>query len=319
MATSGNYTLTYNTNQIIEEAFDLIQIGQDGDSVSGDMYNRGRNSLNILLKKWEQQGIHLWTMKTGFLFLNKGQNQYNFGTANLANVYSETTTDATESIGQTIIAVTATSITGADGTIRTMTANDIIGIVTDDNDMHWSTVDSIIAGVSVTLDDALTVAAGSGSEVFWYTPSSFAPVVRMLSIRRKDTTDYEIPIILSSKEDYETLPNKAQEGTVIQCYYERSEQNGVLYTWNAPSSSKTVLSFSYERKIEIQSTTTNTFDLPEYWYDALCFNLANILKFKYGCSPLLWAEIKQEATDSLNGALAFDVSLAPIQVNIVRH
>jgi hypothetical protein len=318
MSTSGNYTLSYNTNQIIEEAFDLLQIGADGDSVTGDMYRRGKKSINIMLKKWEQQGIHLWTMKTGFMFLRKGQNQYNFGTENLTNVYSETTTDAAEAIGQTVISVTATSITGTDGTTRTMTATDIIGIVTDDNDMHWSTVSSISAGDTVTIADALTVAAASGSEVYWYTAGSFAPVIRMLSIRRKDTTDYEVPIILASKEDYEQLPNKATEGTVIQCYYERSITSGVLYTWSAPSSAKPVLSFSYERKIEIQSTTTNTFDLPEYWFDALSFNLANRLKFKYGASAFRWTELEKEANNALNGALAFDTSLAPIQVNLQR-
>lgn len=319
MATSGAYTLSYNTNQIIEEAFDNLEIGQDGDSITGDMYKRARKSLNIMLKAWEGQGIHLWTMETGYLFMNKGQYIYDFSTANLANVYSETTTDAAEAIGQTIISVTATTIVGGDGVSRTMAASDIIGIITTDNDMHWSTVASISAGVSVTIDDALTVAAASGAVVYWYTPSTFAPVTRMLSVRRKDTTDYEIPIILGAKEDYETLPNKSQQGTVIQTYYERSEPTGKLYTWNAPSSVRPILSFSYERRIEIQSTTTNTFDLPEYWFDALVFNLANKLKFKYGASAFRWTEIEKEARNTLDLALTFDTSLAPIQVNLVRH
>jgi hypothetical protein len=260
-----------------------------------------------MLKAWEGQGIHLWTYEDGTLFLVVGQSEYPFATSNLANTYYETTTDAAEAIGQTVISVTSTA---------NMTATDIIGIVQDDDDIHWSTIASIVADDTVTIDDALTVATASGSEVYHYTASSFKPVSRILNVRRKETTDYEVPINFLSREDYQDLPNKSQNGTVIQTYFSRQEPNGIMYTWNAPSSAVPVLRFTYERKIQIMESSTDTFDLPEYWYEAVIYNLAIRLAPKYGVSQLLLMELKQLAKEALDAALSFDTAVYPITINM---
>ena len=309
MATSGTYSLATSLNELLEESFDLLQIGQDGETLSGDMLQRGRRTLNFMLKAWEGQGLHLWVFETGTLFLTIGQNSYAFGdaTTHLANDYNETTTDAVEAIGQTEISVTST--TG-------FAVNDPIGVVTDDNDLHWSTIASFVANDTVTLNDALLVAAASGNVVYHYTLDSFKPVSRVTSVRRKETTDYEVPIKFLSKEDYEQLPNKNQNGTVIQTYYSRLQPTGTMFVWNPPVSAIPVIRFSYERQIQIMEEAANTFDLPEQWFECIAYNLAVRLIPKYGCTPQRSAELKQLAMESLDVALGFDVANYPITVKM---
>ena len=254
----------------------------------------------------------MWTQDTGTLFLTIGQSSYDFGaaTTHLANDYNETTTDADEAIGQTVISVTST--TG-------FANNDPIGVVTDDNAIHWSTIASFVADDTVTLNDALTVAATSGNVVYHYTLNSFKPVSRVISVRRKETTDYEVPINFLSKEDYENLPNKGQNGTVIQTYYSRLQPTGKMFVWNAPSSAIPVLRFSYERRIQIMEEATETFDMPEDWYEAITWNLAKRLIPKFGCTPDRTNLIMSQSTESLDVALGFDSAMYPITVNMRRQ
>ena len=317
MATSGTYNLSLTLNEILEETFDQLQIGADGESLSGDMKNRGKKTLNIMLKAWEGQGIHLWTYEEGTLFLEVGRSEYPFGdaTVHVANTFYQTTTDADEAIGQTVISVTSTA---------NMSVNDPIGIVVDDNTLHWSTIASIVTNDTVTINDALTVAASSGAVVYYYpaTPA-FKPVSRLATgrqaVRRRESEGYEIPINNLSREDYQNLPNKNQNGTVIQTYYSRLQPTGTMFVWNAPVSAKPVLRFSYERRIQVMEDADDTFDMPEDWYEAIVFNLAQRLIPKYSCTPQRALEIKELAKNALDVALGFDTAGYPITVNMRQH
>lgn len=297
---------------MLTETADILQIGADGETLSGDFLVRGRKTLNFMLKAFEGQSIHLWTYETGTLFLTIGQNTYPFGDADthLANDFNETTTDADEAIGQTVISVTSTS---------GFAVNDPIGIVDDVNEIHWSTIASFVVDDTVTINDALTVATASGNVVYQYTLNSFKPVSRITSVRRKETTDQEVPINFLSKEDYEILPNKSQNGTVIQTYYERKQPTGTMFTWNAPFSAIPVLRFSYERRIEIMEDPDDTFDMPEDWFEAITWNLAKRLIPKFGCSAERAILIREQAAESLDVALNYDTAPYPITVNMRQH
>lgn len=72
------------------------------------------------------------------------------------NTSTETTTDADELAGQTVISVTSTT---------SMTAGDSIMIGMDNDVFHLSTIASISAGATVTISDALPYKAASGSSV----------------------------------------------------------------------------------------------------------------------------------------------------------
>lgn len=63
MTTSGSTDFALTINQIIEEAFDLIGIGSEGEALTADMYERARRSANLIIKTWNSQP-HLWARTT---------------------------------------------------------------------------------------------------------------------------------------------------------------------------------------------------------------------------------------------------------------
>ena len=72
-------------------------------------------------------------------------------------VYTETTLDADELPGQTTLSVTATT---------SMTVGDAVMLVQDNDELHMSNIASIVAGDTVTIDDATTYLASSGNVLY---------------------------------------------------------------------------------------------------------------------------------------------------------
>lgn len=311
MATSGVYSLGLTLNELATDSFDILQIGEDGETLDGDMIRRYRNSANLLLKSWQAQGIHLWSYTEGSLFLTIGQSEYDLNTAKSANTYYETTTSAN-------IAASAISFSVTSGS--NIQAGDTIGVIGDDNDLVWTTVDRI-SGTTVWVDDAFSSAITSGAKVRNYR-ATLIPISRVLNVRRKDD-DSEIPIEFDSRKDYFNLPNKDIQGTPIQAYYSRQdvagENNGVMYLWNAPSSSNPVINFTYERKLQVFTDPDETVDIPDYAQEAFIYQMAVRMIPKYGCSPVRAAFIRDEADRLLNDMLAFDSAVYPIRMKMKRY
>lgn len=317
MATSGTYTHSLTLNEVVSEALELIQAVGDGETLSGDHLDRGKKSLNNMLKEWQTQGIHLWTYTEGSLFLEVGKAEYDFrlSTTRAVNTYFETTITA-----DTAALATSFPVTSA----ANLTVGDNIGIIQSDKDMFWTTI-STITGTTIGIPSpGITLATTSGAQVRNYrSTETLIPVARMLSVRRKEGTDYEIPIVFESRKDYFDLPNKDQVGTPIQAYYSRQdvagETSGIMYLWNSPDSSVPVINFTYERKIQIMVNATDTLDVPDYAHQAVIYNLARKLIPKFGCGAELAAFIVGESEALLGNMLAFDTTLYPIKISMKRY
>lgn len=52
MAVSSIQTYTLSLNELIDEAFDVIGVGSEGEAVTADMYARGKRSLNLMILSW---------------------------------------------------------------------------------------------------------------------------------------------------------------------------------------------------------------------------------------------------------------------------
>lgn len=314
MATSGNYTLALSVNDAAAEAFDILQIAVDGESLDGDMIARFKRSGNLVLKEWQSQGMHLWAETEGSLFLKVGQEKYDFrqSTTHVTNEHFETTTTADTAAG-----VYAFNVTSADDIQR----DDVIGIVQNDNDMFWTTV-TFVNGTEIKVKDAITLTTNSGAFVRNYR-DTFIPVSRVTDVRRKEGTDYEIQIVNASREEYFALPNKDQTGTPIQAYYDRQdvagEKYGVMYLWNSPISSVPVINFTYERKLQVMTQAAETIDLPEYAQEAFIYNVAAKLIPKYGASQAVAALIMSEALRLKNDMLSFDTDSYPIKIGLQQY
>jgi len=317
MSTSGIYTYSRTLNEIAEESLDLIQAVGDGEGL-GNHITRVKASLNGLLKEAQTQGLHLWTQTEGTLFLEVGQASYDLSTVKAANTYYETTLTAATSAAALTIPVTS---------VTNIQDGDIIGIIQNDNNLFWTTVNGTPSGLNVNLDDAITLACLDGAVVYNYRPGTatvpnLIPISRITDVRRKEDTDYEIPIIFQSRKDYFGLPNKNQVGTPIQAYYDRQdvagETSGTMYLWNAPSSSVPVINFTYERKIQIMVDADDTVDFADYAHNYVVYNLAKRLIPKFGCSEKMAQIVFEGAESTERDMLAYGASMYPIQCRIPR-
>ena len=75
---SNEFALDLTLNDMVFEAYDLLQVAGDGEPESGGLFLKAVRSLNIMLKLWESQGIHLWTFSEGHLFLQKSRDRFDF-------------------------------------------------------------------------------------------------------------------------------------------------------------------------------------------------------------------------------------------------
>ena len=316
MAASGIYTLAKTVNEAAQDSFDLLQVGGDGESLSGNMIADFKKWGNLILKEWQSQGMHLWAMTEGTLFLTNSQAKYDFRLAGTkaSNEWFETTTTAATTASAYSFLVTSAS---------NIQKDDVIGVIQSDNNLFWTTV-TRVSGLTVTVKDPITLATVSGAYVRNYR-DTFIPISRIVEngIRRKESDDYEIPIVDSSRAEYFGLPNKNQAGTPIQAYYDRQdiagEKYGVMYLWSPPISCVPVINFTYERKFQIMTSPEETIDVPEFAQDAFIMNVAKRLIFKYGCSPERAAFIRQEAQILKEDMLAFDCEIQPIKVKLRQH
>lgn len=300
MTTSGTTELGYTVNQILEEAYDALGVAADGETLSGNLFARGKKSLNMLLRQWQGSGMHLWTMTEGYLFPTKGDESFSLATARVVNAYSRTTTSAAASSTDTT--VTLTSVTGITNGLN-------IGILMDDNTMHWTTVNGAPAGNVVTLTDALTGDVNNGAVVFTH-DGTFRACQRIRQVRRIDSSTYEIPMQMYARADYMALPNKAEQSVPVVAYVSRQLSASTIYLWPTVNREDIVIPFTYERVIEAVTASTETLDVPEYWFPALYLNLAVLLATKMGTNPQRYQVVLSQAQEALAQAMTFDTEVS---------
>lgn len=318
MATSGIYNYSRTLNQIASEALELIEAVGDGEPLSGNHIEKAKASLNSLLKEMQTLGLNLWTDTEATLFLTVGQASYDLTTAHAANTYYETATTAATTAGATSIPVSS---------VDNIEDGDVIGIIQNNNDLFWTTVNGTPSGLTVQLDDAITLATVSGAEVYNYRPGTatapaLIPISRIINVRRKEGSDYETPIRFESRSSYFNQPNKSQTGTPIQAYYSRQdragESAGTMYLWSTPNSSIPVINFTYERKVQVMVNAGDTLDLPDYAHEFVIYNLAERLILKFGCGAERAQLIYAGAKKTRDAILAYGTEMYPIQVTLAR-
>jgi len=318
MTTSGQTELRYTLNEILEEAFQELQIASQGESLEGDMLRNGRRTLNRMIQEWQAQGIHLWTYTDGTLFLQKGQIEYDFGTEKLANRSFKQNTTAAASATDTVISLDS---------VDNVNDTDNIGIILADQSIQWTTVSGAPAGLDVTLADPLEQDVISSAAVFTYSSTDvFKPVSRIMNnnVRRVDQNEQEIPVNSYNRQQYNELPFKTQLGFPVAVYYTRqdtSDSTGTMFVWNAPQTAELFLKFTYERLLEVfgEADGLKTLDFPMYFQEAIIMNLAKRLMKKYGVTdPELVNEIKENAITSLDQALSYDNSTTNFQIRMFR-
>lgn len=109
--------------------------------------------------------------------------------------------------------------------------------------------------------------------------------LRMRSVRRKNTSGYEVPMNELSREEYFDLPNKtASPSTPVSWYFDPQSLTPTLYVWPAPDStavSQYTLPYTYLRRINDMVNSTDSLDMPQEWLDPIIWMLADDLEPEY--------------------------------------
>lgn len=306
MARTTDFTLT--TNSIIEEAYDNLQMGIDGEAVSPEMFFRARRTLNLMLADWQNQGIHLWTYTDATLFLQAGKTSYTLADSNFAENPVRTALTNAELAGSFTVDL--------DG-VSELAATWNIGIMQDDNTLFWTIVDSIL-GNEVTLIDALPSDVFAAQPVFYYEVTA-PDVERVLGVRRTNNFTDDTPINFVSRQEYFDLPNKEIEGAVSEAYFSRQIPDGILFLWQTPADSQELVKVRYERRLFDFVNNDDLPDVPKGYFLAISVNLAYWLTAKYRVPESVYARVRELADLSLTNALNFDDEVYDIHVSLHRE
>lgn len=297
MATSGSVDFSMNRNEIIADVLETLNVKSPNEAIKAADLVSCTRKLNMMVKSWMKQGIHLWAMSEATLFLTTGTATYSLGATgtNCTNTYVHTTLSTAEALGSTSLGIT--SATG-------MSASDNIGIVLDDGTIHWTTIVGA-PGTTTTIALGLASAAAAGNVVFAYTTKINRPL-RIISAYRRDINNADIPVEIISRTDYADLSNKLTTGKAVQVFYNPQLTNGILSVWPAPDSATDVIRFWYERPLEDFDAATDNPDFPIEWAEALCAGLAYRMAKTYGLTATEINGLKEDAILMLDTALGFD-------------
>lgn len=123
--------------------------------------------------------------------------------------------------------------------------------------------------------------------------------------RRQDPTGtpVDIPIRIVSRDEYDSLPDKSQSGTIILIYYDRQRDSGTvtstskIYVWHTHETSSTdQLWLTYVRPIQDFDAATDEPDFPQDAYLALTYAVALGICPKYGINDSDFKKILSLAT-----------------------
>ena len=294
-------------NTIIEQALKMIGVIAEGENPTSDQISDAAIRLDWMVKEWQSTGVHLWSEEEATLFLVAGQASYTLGsgsTEHCTTSFTETTLSADEAIGQTELSMTSTT----DAVI-----GDYVGVVQDDNTIHWSTILTVSPFV---INDALTVAASSGNAVYYYTTKINKPL-RIPDARRRENS-IDISMIHMGRSDYLNLPQKSTQGSPVQYYYKPNIDSGILYIWNTASNASTQqVKFSYLDLLDVFATSASAPDFPNEWISALTYNLALRLAPDYG--QKVPQEVVALAVSTYQSALEWDDEDAPVKFVFSKH
>ena len=288
--------MPFTRNEIINEALELIGAKPIEQAAKAADLITAANSLKQMVKAWQATGAHLFTQNEATLFLQPGQVKYQLGNSSsdhATETYSETTTDAAAVTG-------AATISMDDDT--GLAVSDNLGIKLDAGTIHWTTVSSL---GPLVFTPVLPSDAASGKAVYFYA-TDLEKALRVPAARRKQgtgTTATETEMRALGRSDYKNLPSKLNSGAPVQFYYDPKQIHGELFIWNAPTSTETVINFTYYKPLAVYTAASDQGEFPDEWGQALSYNLAVFASPKFPgfeLSPQVIPLAGQFYTDALD-------------------
>jgi hypothetical protein len=309
MARSGSINFNISADEIIKKA--LAKIGErDADvPLTNEEMSDGMISLNVLVKSWQNEGLHLWKRAEGVLFLDPGITTYLLGPNGAEATLEDdfVNTELTTAALATSTTLVVTSTTG-------MLDGDFIGIELDDSTRQWTSIVTVDSATGLTITDPLTGAAAIDNSIFTYTTIIERPL-RIESARRTRLgDDTEVELDKWSRQEYTSQTNKVSRGTPTAFYYSPNLDNGEISIWQTAQSVQQVLKFTFQRNIEDFDVTANNPDFPIEWAKTLIWNLAADIGLEYEVSLQKMQMIEAKAAGYLEQSLGFDEEVTSLDV-----
>ena len=306
MAVSGSTDLTVDRNAILDAAGKLLGIVAEGGTCTSAQYTDLALWLNLLIKQWGVYPEKLWLFEEIILFPIKNRQIYNLGGS---SVDRACTTD--EFIGTEL---TAAAVNGATtitvDSITGISASDKIGIQTDEDGIHWTTVSGAPSGSTITLTAALVGDSANGSQVYTYTNAFTHKTLRTRhAVRRDMDNDLDIPMYPMSHKEYNSLTNKTQTGTILNYYCDAQRDETQMYVWPIAGNSEMdeVIRMSVQRPVYDFDASTDNPDFPQEWLLALAYNTAYVAAPVYGLSDQRFSRVASGAERFKNELLDWSV------------
>jgi len=280
MSRSGSYNFTLTKNNLITHALRTCNLIADDETPTNEMMQYASDSLNLMIKAWQAEGIQLWNRRRGFLFTAYQDGEYTISSTgdNCTNSYVATALNG--ALAASATAVTVDSTTG-------MTVGDYIGVKLSSGARYWTTIATIPTSTTLTLTVGVTTAASDNASVVSYTTKMTHPLRIIQATLYNLTDEIDRQLMPIGYDTYYNLPNKAIDGVPNQYFYDKKLDAGTLLFYPRPENVDYVLHFTYHEPMEDFDSATNDADFPIEWLDAVILNLVVKLAVRYGKFPEL--------------------------------
>jgi len=300
MATSGDISLTITRDDIITEALELLGVLEAGVSPNSDDLTSAARSLNFIIKAWQTDGLQVFTVKRGYLFLERSQHEYELSTTgdHWTYEYKSTTLAADAAASQAQIDVTD---------ITDMEVGGYFGLELDDGTVVWDTIATLDGGTLLSLTSNLDSIASSGNTVMYHTSKADEPMgVVEASLRNESLNDR--PLEVMSRQEWSELSNKTYDGSVTQVYFDDRVTPPMLFTWPESAQDFDIIVLWIKRVTESFVTANDNPDFPQQWFYPLATNLAVAIGPKFGtpATNKNFAEVKRQAVEWYEKAQNYD-------------
>lgn len=265
--------ISFNALQIITKALQEAHVHGAGATLPDNVSSESLDILNMMMKSWQLEGIPVWKIEDSVSFLTVGQAKYDLGAtssdhATLSHVKTELAVAAILGAGS----ITVDSATGiSDG--------DVIGVVQDDNTIHWTTVNGTPVANVITLAAVTTAAAAIDKEVFAYTSLLTRPLRVKAMTLDEDGTESEIRLIPG--DEYRLIPSKTYSAAPFLAWYDPQLTLGELHLWPSPDTVSDRVRFRAAIEWTEFALLTSPADFPQEVYLALVWGLAEQLGPKH--------------------------------------
>lgn len=312
MAKSGSTNYSVTRNDIITESLQICGVVEEGGTASANQLTDCSRTLNMLVKNQMTDALQLWLNTEIVVFPVKNQKTLTFAVSNgdrMCLTSELVTTKLSGSHASGATSITVDSITG-------ISASDVIGVVTDDNGIHWTTVNGSPSGSTITLTSGLSSTASDNDRVFTYTTAFTQKVSRINNAYIRTTDETDIPIEVIARGDYVNLSSKTLSGRPNQIYFDPQYLTSAVNIWPVFDDSYTNdrLYLYVTRYLEDFDAATDDADYPQEWYMPLAWTLAMYVGGKYGVTGARLKEISERAIDLKDRALDFDVENQSIRI-----